>query len=122
MPKILVIEDNPLVRTTLGRVLESEGYEIVMAADGGRGVEVFKKDEPDLVITDILMPEKDGIATIREIIEERPSAKIIAISGGYRFFGTTDLLELAHREGASEIIRKPFDPAELLQATQRLVA
>jgi CheY-like chemotaxis protein len=121
--KILVIDDNPLVLSTLGRVLESAGYEIVLADGGPSGIDAFKSDAPDLVVTDIVMPEKDGIATIRAIIEEKPSAKIIAISGGYRFAGKEDdPLELAYRVGASEVMRKPFDPDRLLAATKKLIA
>jgi CheY-like chemotaxis protein len=122
VPKILLIEDNPLNRDVLGRILESAGYEIVQAADGASGIKAFRNDAPDLVVTDIVMPVKDGIATIREILDESPDTKIIAISGGYRFDGRMDLLEAALFEGASEAIQKPFDADELLEATKRLIA
>ncbi|MGH7034753.1 MAG: response regulator, partial [Stellaceae bacterium] len=65
MHKILVIDDNVVVRNTIIQMLESEGYEVVSAEDGRRGLSVFRSEKPDLVITDIIMPEKEGIETIR---------------------------------------------------------
>jgi CheY-like chemotaxis protein len=89
MHKILVIDDNVVVRNTIIQMLESEGYEVVSAEDGRRGLSVFRSEKPDLVITDIIMPEKEGIETIRDIRGEAPDTKIIAISGGGRM-GNTD--------------------------------
>jgi len=82
--KILVIDDEYLVRDTLARLLRAKGCEVVTAADGEHGMTVFRSAAPDLVITDILMPEQEGIQTIRLMRHERPDAKIIAISGGKR--------------------------------------
>ena len=93
MKKILVIEDNVIVRNTMTRILEAAGYAVVMANDGLQGVESFRKEHPDLIISDIIMPEQEGIATIRQIIGEKPDAKIIAISGGGRI-GNTDFLQI----------------------------
>jgi two-component system, chemotaxis family, chemotaxis protein CheY len=111
--KILVIEDNVIVRNTMSRILEAAGYTVVMANDGLQGVESFRKEHPDLVISDIIMPEQEGIATIRQIIGEKPDAKIIAISGGGRI-GNTDFLQIAKKMGATDAIAKPFDPDDLL--------
>jgi CheY-like chemotaxis protein len=111
--KILVIEDNVIVRNTMSRILEAAGYAVVMANDGLQGVESFRKEHPDLVISDIIMPEQEGIATIRQIIGEKPDAKIIAISGGGRI-GNTDFLQIAKKMGATDAIAKPFDPDDLL--------
>jgi DNA-binding response OmpR family regulator len=117
--KILVIDDDYLVRYTLARILQSQGYEVVTAADGESGMTVFRSAAPDLVITDIIMPEQEGIQTIRQMRRERPDAKIIAISGGSRF-GDLDVLEIAIKLGADDAISKPFDAAELLSRVRQL--
>jgi len=114
MKKILVIEDNPIVRSTVGRILQAGGYEVISANDGLQGVAAFRKEQPDLVVTDIIMPEQEGIETIRQILSDRPNAKIIAISGGGRI-GNTDFLQIARKVGATEVLPKPFDPDDLLQ-------
>jgi len=85
---------------------------VPIASDGVRGLRMFRSEQPDLVITDIIMPEKEGIETIREIRGDCPDAKIIAISGGGRI-GNMDFLKVAEKVGASEIIAKPFDPTGL---------
>src|SRR5579875_3778078 len=113
MRKILVIEDNAIVRNTVTRILQSAGYEVVVANDGLRGVAAFRKEHPDLVISDIIMPEQEGIATIRQILGEKPDTKIIAISGGGRI-GNTDFLQIARKMGAADALAKPFDPEDLL--------
>ncbi|HVA12021.1 MAG TPA: response regulator [Stellaceae bacterium] len=113
MQKILVIEDNAIVRNTISRILGAAGYTVVLANDGLQGIDAFRKEQPDLVISDIIMPEQEGIATIRQILGERPGTKIIAISGGGRI-GNTDFLQIARKMGASDVLPKPFDPDDLL--------
>lgn len=113
MTKILVIEDNPIVRNTMMRILQSAGYTVITAKDGLHGVDMFRKEQPDLVITDIIMPQQEGIGTIREILAEHPGTKIIAISGGGRI-GNTDFLQIARKMGALDALQKPFDPDDLL--------
>jgi CheY-like chemotaxis protein len=121
MKKILVIEDNPIVRNTVGRILEAGGYQVICANDGLQGVAAFRKEQPDLVVTDIIMPEQEGIETIRQILADRPQAKIIAISGGGRI-GNTDFLQIARKVGATEVLPKPFDPDDLLQLVSNCIA
>jgi CheY-like chemotaxis protein len=113
MKKILVIEDNPIVRNTVMRILQSAGYTVVTANDGLQGFDMFRKEQPDLVISDIIMPQQEGIGTIRQILAERPGTKIIAISGGGRI-GNTDFLQIARKMGAVDALQKPFDPDDLL--------
>lgn len=113
MKKILVIEDNAIVRNTVMRILQSAGYEVVTANDGLQGIGAFRREHPDLVISDIIMPEQEGIGTIRQILGEKPDARIIAISGGGRI-GSTDFLQIARKMGARDALPKPFDPDELL--------
>src|SRR6185437_14694121 len=119
MQKILVIDDNLVVRNTIVQILESEGYEVISAEDGRRGLYVFRNEHPDLVVTDIIMPEKEGIETIRDIRGEVPDAKIIAISGGGRI-GNTDFLKIARQLGASDIVAKPLDPDHFLHLHRHL--
>jgi len=118
MKKVLVIDDDALVRDTIVRILERKGYTVLVAADGVRGLRMFHAEHPDLVITDIIMPEKEGLETIREIRGKQPDTKIIAISGGARI-GNMDFLRMAGELGASEIMPKPFDPADLVNLVSR---
>jgi CheY-like chemotaxis protein len=111
--KILVIDDDHLVRYTLSKILSSNGYEVVTASDGRRGMAVLRAEHPDGVITDIIMPEQEGIDTIIQIRRERPAIKIIAISGGGRI-RNIDLLEMAQSLGADGVLAKPFESDELL--------
>jgi CheY-like chemotaxis protein len=113
MAKILVIDDDVIVRMTIVRLLEEAGHDVLAAKDGLRGMAVFRNTEPDLVITDIIMPEQEGIQTISEMRKAKPDAKIIVMSGSGRI-GDTDFLEIAKAGGAMAVIPKPFDMEELL--------
>jgi CheY-like chemotaxis protein len=117
--KVLVIDDDHLVRYALSKVLSSYGYEVVTAADGKRGMIVLREEHPDVVVTDIIMPEQEGIDTIIQIRRERPGVKIIAISGGGRI-RNIDFLEMAQSLGADEVLAKPFESEELLSCLLRL--
>jgi len=121
MPKVLVIDDDILVRRTISRILEDAGYEVALAEDGAKGVAKFRSDRPDLVITDLIMPDQECIETIIEMLREDPAARIVAVSGGGRL-GSMDFLAVAQKLGASEILRKPFEPAELLGCVARALA
>jgi two-component system chemotaxis response regulator CheY len=118
MTKILVIDDDAIVRRTLTKILEDGGYEVVNADDGLRGMAMFRSEQPDLVITDIIMPDQEGIQTITEMRSAKPDAKIIAISGGGRI-GNTDFLKIAQQLGAFDALAKPFDPDDLLRRVRR---
>jgi len=111
--KILVIDDDHLVRYTLSKILQRNGYDVVTAADGKRAMTVFRAEHPDVVITDIVMPEQEGAETILLLRKERPEVRIIAISGGART-GNLDYLDMARALGADDVIRKPFEAEELL--------
>ncbi|HUH86223.1 MAG TPA: response regulator [Stellaceae bacterium] len=118
MAKILVIDDDVIVRETIVQILEDGGHQVVSAEDGKRGMAAFRSERPDLIITDIIMPEQEGIQTITEIRGVQPNAKIIAISGGGRI-GNTDFLKIARHLGAFDAIAKPFDPDDLLNRVGR---
>ena len=118
--RVLIIDDDDLVRQTLRRVLESVGFQVVEAADGRQGTLLYRSDPVDLVITDLLMPVKEGFETIRELRQINADAKIIAISGGGRA-GGADFLEMAKKLGADRVIAKPFRPAELVEAVRAVL-
>jgi CheY-like chemotaxis protein len=118
MAKILVIDDDAIVRETIAQVLEARGHRVLSAEDGRRGVAAFRAQQPDLVITDIIMPEQEGIETITEIRGLAPTVKIIAISGGGRI-GNADFLKIARHIGAADVIAKPFDPDDLVRRVDR---
>jgi len=111
--KILVIDDDPMVLYTVSKILRIGGYDVATAANGICGMRQFRDQRPEVVITDIIMPEQEGIDTIRQIRCERPATKIIAISGGGRI-ANTSLLAMARKLGADEVIAKPFEAVELL--------
>jgi CheY-like chemotaxis protein len=110
--KVLVIEDDTLTRITLCRVLQRLGFQTVEACNGFMGVAQFKREKPDMVITDIVMPDKAGLATILEIRSIDPEARIAAMSGAG--FGAPGVcLQLAQEMGATHTLRKPFCPADI---------
>jgi CheY-like chemotaxis protein len=121
MTKILVIDDDVIVRKTIIRLLEDGGYKVLSAEDGLRGMAMFRSEQPDLVITDIIMPEQEGIQTITEMRKAKPDAKIIAISGSARI-GNLDFLKIAQALGAMDAIPKPFDSGELLTIVKNCLA
>jgi DNA-binding NtrC family response regulator len=112
--RILLIDDDIAVLRTLEIILTDLDYDIVTAKDGVEGLKTFYATHPDLVITDLIMPEKEGIETIIEMRRERPEVKIIAISGGGRMHNT-DFLGLAASLGANAVLPKPFDPTQLAE-------
>jgi CheY-like chemotaxis protein len=118
---VLVIDDNVAVLSTLIYLLEEEGYHVVSAKNGHAGVHVYRSEQPDLVIADLIMPEQGGIQTIQEIKRLCPEAKIIAISGGARI-GVTDPLEAAREVGATKTLAKPLDPDDFIETVNALLA
>lgn len=121
MAKILLVEDDNLVREFLIKVLRAAGHDVVASAEGNKALAVLDQGQIDLVITDILMPDRDGIETIREIRRLAPTLPVIAISGGGRE-QWSDVLRIASTFGATETIAKPFAPRDLLASVERLIA
>lgn len=121
MARILVVDDDEMIRDTLCMMLVREGYEVCQAVDGSGAISKHKKCPFDLIITDIIMPEMEGIETIFKIREFSPSTAIIAISGGA--IGTPEqLLEIARSCGADVSFAKPFDRKELVGSISHLLA
>jgi CheY-like chemotaxis protein len=120
MARVLVIDDDSATRLVLGKLLQRAGYEVVAAPDGMAGLSMYRAEPADLVLTDILMPEKEGLELIRELKQDFPAAKIVAMSGGGRT-GNMDFLPLAERLGADRVLSKPIDRQELLQTVADLL-
>ena len=120
MARILIVDDDVDVLDMLGQTLEREGYEVVSAANGKEGVRLYREDPVDLVITDIIMPEKEGIETIMELKRAFPDVKIIAISGGGRV-DPEGYLSMAKQLGARYTFSKPVEREDLLKAVRELI-
>jgi DNA-binding response OmpR family regulator len=114
--RILVIDDEVEARDAVAEVLSQASHEVLTAEHGGTGLDLYRRHGADLVITDVLMPEKDGLETIREMFQMDPGAKIIAVSGA----GTL-LLSMAGGLGAQRTLMKPFTPADLLRAVGEML-
>jgi CheY-like chemotaxis protein len=121
MTRVLVIDDDPHVRLTLSAMLMRFGFDVTVASDGLEGMRLFREVTPDLVVTDIIMPNQEGIATIAQAKQHSPRTPIIAISGGGRI-GNSDMLKLARAAGADDVLAKPFLMADLLKVVQRTLA
>ncbi len=121
MARILVIDDEPLLRKALCEILEYVGFRVLDAPNGKEGLDLHDREPVDLVITDIFMPEKEGIETIKEFRENYPDLKIVAMSGGGGMIESTDYLKLAVSLGADKVFRKPFKGDEIVEAVQSLL-
>jgi CheY-like chemotaxis protein len=120
MARILVIDDDSAVRLSVKLVLEHAGHEVICESDGSQGLREFATAAPQLIVTDIIMPNKEGIETIIEIRARDAKIPILAMSGGGRV-GNVEFLEAAIRHGANEILRKPFERQDLTAAVDRLL-
>ncbi|MBW1938416.1 MAG: response regulator [Deltaproteobacteria bacterium] len=119
MATILVVEDDNQIRNMLRIALERKGYDVIEAENGVKAMSLQRKTPADLVITDIIMPEKDGIDTMKELKAEFPKVKIIAMSGGKRG-GPENYLRLAEMFNADKTIAKPFHLEEVLTDADRM--
>lgn len=120
MAKILVIDDDEQVLDMLYESLTRERFDVLKASNGEQGLRIYRQEPVDLIITDILMPEKEGIETIIELRQDFPDVKIIAMSGGGRI-GTKDYLHLAKIFGVQRTFTKPVAREQLLDAIKELL-
>lgn len=116
MPRILIVDDDKSIRCILREILEHAGYEVDEARNGQEGLQHYRARPSDLVITDILMPEKNGLETIKELRHDFPYVKIIAMFGSPRFRETIQQL------GVQPTLQKPFSLHELLEVVQAVVS
>jgi two-component system response regulator (stage 0 sporulation protein F) len=115
MASILIIDDEEIIRALLRSVLEAAGYEVTEAANGRIGLELYRQNPKDLVITDILMPELNGLDMLLELTREFLRAKVIAISGAGE---EKNVLDVAKLLGARQTFHKPFSVSKLLGAVR----
>jgi CheY-like chemotaxis protein len=121
MALIMVVDDDRHIQLALRQIVESAGHSAIEAGNGQEAIEMFEEYRPDLVITDIFMPQTDGIETIRTIRRCQPDARIIAISGGYvgsgwNYLGSVVVL------GADMALQKPFTLSQMTTAIERLLS
>ena len=121
MARILIIDDDEQARMMLRMTFEDAGYEIEEALDGETGLRLYREDPADLVITDLVMPGKEGVETIMELLRDFPEAKIIAISGGGKV-SPNGYLRAARTLGAIRAFTKPLDREELVKAVNEIMA
>lgn len=121
MANILVVDDEMPVRILLKEVLEQDGHTVFEAANGVEASECYKANNIELIITDLVMPDKGGIELIMELIENDPAVKVIAISGGGGVTGRFDYLPIAKLVGATEIIPKPFEISQIRNQVNHLL-
>ena len=115
MAVILVIDDEEIIRVLLRSALEAAGHEVTEATNGRQGLDLYRKKPTDLVITDILMPELNGLDMLMELTREFLDARVIAISG---VGGERNVLDVAKLLGARQTFRKPFSIPDLLSAVR----
>ncbi|MBF0496524.1 MAG: response regulator [Deltaproteobacteria bacterium] len=120
MAKILVVDDDESLREMLCLSLRRAGFDVIEASDGNQATKLIKRESVDLVITDIIMPDKEGIQLIIELRETKPEIKIIAMSGGGVVLSEL-YLDMAKRLGADRIIAKPVFRDDLLKMIRELL-
>lgn len=121
MSRILIIDDETAIAIMLKKMVEKAGHEAKTAANGNDGLELFESFNPDLLITDIVMPEKEGLELIFELRRKNPALKIIAISGGGRF-QYEGYLNSARHLGANKVFQKPLDLKDLMSNISELLS
>jgi CheY-like chemotaxis protein len=120
MATVLIVDDEEPIRLLLRQMLERAGHRVTEACDGEEGIEAYRRGPADVVITDILMPKKGGLVLIRDLINEFPQAKILAVSGGGRD-GKLNFLATARTYPGVKTLRKPFTRSDLLDALADLL-
>jgi CheY-like chemotaxis protein len=118
-PTVLVVDDEEVVRDLVSRMLRRAGYHVLCAVHGGDGLRRLRAEEVDVIITDMLMPEMNGIELIEAVRQERPDVKVIAVSGvGSR----VRHLHMAMQRGADAMLLKPVARADLVQTVEQVMA
>lgn len=117
--RILLIDDDANIRGILAEMLTTAGYEVVEASNGKEGVKLYRDVPFDLVVTDLLMPEKDGLEVVMELRKDFPQVKIITLSGGGAYGNSS--LETSKALGAARTLRKPFREDQLLEAVREVL-
>jgi CheY-like chemotaxis protein len=121
MAKILIIDDDESILSVFKRFLEGKGHEVQCASNGKQGLKMIEMELPDLVITDIMMPETDGLEVVMAVRAKNKNTPVIAISGGMHAM-PIDFLPMAKKFGAGKVLYKPIDMEELHDAVEEALA
>jgi DNA-binding response OmpR family regulator len=121
MASILVVEDDEDIRPLIAAMLIKSGHTVRQAGNGIEGVKLYRESPSDLVLTDVVMPEQEGLAMIIELRRLNPAVRIIAMSGGFAYDPKL-YLHMASRFGADRVLRKPFQFTELIDTVNALLA
>lgn len=119
---VLVVDDDPWLRETLRRMIESVGYDVRCAKDARAAIDVVTRDAPDIIITDIFMPAGDGFELLNWLRSNGTRTPVIAMSGANPGDGDYDQLEVAEQLGAAAVIDKPFRQSKLVEIIDRVLA
>jgi two-component system chemotaxis response regulator CheY len=117
MPKILIADDAEFLRVQTSRLLAVEGFSVVEADNGGKAVELFQTEKPDVVLMDISMPEKDGLTALKEILTLKRDAKVVVLCS----IGQESLVLQAIRAGAKDYIVKPVEKDRILEVVLKIL-
>jgi DNA-binding response OmpR family regulator len=120
MARILLVDDEKNVRFTLAKALKNHHHEVFEAGDGNEALKLLQETEIDLVVTDIIMPNREGLETIQEIRMNWPDVKIVAISGGGRV-RNAEFLKVARKMGADTVLKKPFSMNAFTDEVRKLL-
>lgn len=118
--KILIIDDDESIRSVFSRFLSGKGYKVDCAANGRKGLRLIEEEPPDLVVTDIMMPETDGLEVVMAIRDKAFDIPVIAISGGMHA-APMDFLPLAKKFGARKVLYKPVELKDLQSAIEEVL-
>lgn len=121
IPRILIIDDEETVRESLRQTLERQGHTVTCAPNGRVAMNIYRKEDFDLVITELLMPERDGLEVIMDLRKQSPAVKIIAMSGGGKT-GMYYMLSVAEKLGAKRSLTKPFTSNQILHTVSEVLA
>ncbi len=116
--RILVVDDEDALRTVLSSELEGEGYKVASASDGAEAIDILKKDEFDLILLDIKMPNVDGFEVLKFVKETHPDTKVIMLTG---FADLKNAIE-SKKLGAEDFVSKPYDLVDLLTTVERVLS
>lgn len=122
MAKILIVDDEEPIRMLVSKIVTKDGHQAMEAEDGVHACEAFSDADIDLIITDLVMPRRNGIEMIMQLKKSHPQVKVIAISGGSGFSGQIDLLSVAQLLGAKHVIKKPFTVDDIREAVNDTLA
>jgi CheY-like chemotaxis protein len=121
MYRVLIVEDDAIIRDMLVQMMRQEGYDTYEAEDGKEALKIVDSRKPNLVITDLLMPEKEGLELIQEVRKKDKKIKIVAISGGSRLIDADQSLKTAQLIGADRVCKKPLNRTKFIQDMRELI-